>query len=846
VRADDFLGLTARRCRGTEAFRFAGLSPATRIPNELGSPHGRGQTEAFKMTNGRRPSSTVGNWRALAALGLAGLATAGLLAFVNQISPVRDWLAIPLGIVVAWEIVLNAAFLCGGFAIVRRLLPAELPFLERLCISVAAGVTAFYLALFALGAVHLFRPWVAVILPCIFVAVGAAPLVDWWRRQSPTESSSVPATSSSAPLRGVPMAASIFGCLGVAVIYLGILSPAVINYDASWYHLPVAESYAREGRILPLDGNWHREYPHLANIIHTWGFLVPGLDQPALRWMMALHTELALFLWTLVGIAAGVRWMLRSQRVQGSWSAFFLFPGIFVYDGNLGGSADHVLGFFPVPLMLLSSRAAEVRTNGGFLLWGAIAGAALVTKYQAVYFIAPLGLLLVAQVIERRRDIRPLNWGLVRPALALLGGFVAVAGPHFLKNAVFHGNPVYPFLQDWFKASHPTVRDAAVFVENIAADRVWRAPAEFGRRMRESLELIFTFPFRPHYSFMGNLPTLGFAFTLSLPLVLVIRERRRIVVGALVSLATLFLWASTYRVDRHIQTFLPLLVVTTSATLVAAWGLGFGARVGVAALVGVQLVWAGDLYALGLERIGTAVSLIASGREGRARTRFDGFFTDQVAVGRALPRNAVILLHHWHPELGFEHRVYLDWVGFQGLIDYREFASARDLLAKFRSLGITHIVHLPGAFPSPYLSEMVLFESLAFEAGGPKTRFGQFEVFPLPSADPEARPELRVLVLGMGNYENGVYSVRSLDNCDTLPASLQHLHSPDIAIGPSGTAPLLNDADAVIREKRFGLDSTTATELDRDFQVATGFPSLTIYLRRAPAPGRLPFQRSAL
>jgi hypothetical protein len=804
--------------------------------------------------SGARGSSTVdgshGGGRALGALALAGLATAGLLRFVNELSPVRGWLALPLGILLAWQIVLNAAFLCGGFAIVRRLLPVEMPVLERLCISVAAGVTAFYLSLYALGAVHLFRPWVAVVLPVIFLAVGAAPVVEWWRPQRSTGSSTVLAPPSTAPLRGIPMAASIFGCLGVAVVYLGILSPAVINYDASWYHLPVAESYAREGRILPLDGNWHREYPHLANIVHTWGFLVPGLDQPALRWMMALHTELALFLWTLVGIAAGVRWMLRSERVRGSWAAFFLFPGVFVYDGNLSGAADHVLGFFPVPLMLLSSRAAGMSTNGGFLLWGAIAGAALMTKYQAVYFIAPLGLFLVAQVFERRRDVRPIDRRLIWPALALLGGFVAVAGPHFLKNVIFHGNPVYPFLQDWFTASHPTVRDAARFVENIAADRVWRAPPEVGRRIRESLELIFTFPFRPHYSFMANLPTLGFAFTLSLPLLLVVRARGRLVAGALVSLATLFVWASTYRVDRHIQTFLPLLVVTTSATLVAAWRLGVGARIGIAALVGAQLIWAGDLYALGLERINTAVSLIASGREGRARTRFDGFFADQVAVGRALPRDAVILLHHWHPQLGFEHRVYLDWVGFQGVIDYREFVSARGLMARFRALGITHIVHLPGAFPSPYLSEMVLFESLAFEARGPKTRFGQFEVFPLPAAEPEARAELRVLVLGlgpgMGSYANGVYPVRALDNCDTLPASLQHFNPPEIAVGPTGTAPLLQSADAVIRDNRFAPDAPTATELGRDFQVATSFPSLTIYLRTTPADGRSPFRRGAL
>src|SRR5205823_946597 len=136
-----------------------------------------------------------------------------------------------------------------------------------------------------------------------------------------------------------------FGVLCLGLLYLQCLTPEGISYDARWYHLPIAQDYAREGRIVPFPADYPRCYPHLSSLIHTWGFLVPGLSAP-LRWMLALHSEFCLFLWTLAGVAAGVAWLVEKTRVNGAWVAFFLFPGIFVYDSHIGGGADHVAAFF--------------------------------------------------------------------------------------------------------------------------------------------------------------------------------------------------------------------------------------------------------------------------------------------------------------------------------------------------------------------------------------------------------------------------------------------------------------------------------------------------------------------
>jgi len=186
------------------------------------------------------------------------------------------------------------------------------------------------------GALALYNRLFAVALPPVFLAIGGRDgfcmAVRLWRHLGSSRRGSL------------PTAVAGFGILCVGLIYLGLLSPDSVNYDATWYHLRIAQDYARWGRIRPFF-DYNAIVPHLASILHTWGYLVPGLDG-APRWMMALHMEFALFLWTLVGVAAGIQRLTDDFTLRASWGSFFLFPIIFVYDSNIGGSADHVLAFF--------------------------------------------------------------------------------------------------------------------------------------------------------------------------------------------------------------------------------------------------------------------------------------------------------------------------------------------------------------------------------------------------------------------------------------------------------------------------------------------------------------------
>ena len=103
------------------------------------------------------------------------------------------------------------------------------------------GVLGIYVA----GFMHLLRPALAIVLPAIFLAIGAPPIVRCvrgWRAARAAGGAAV-----RIALGGLPLAATVVGLLLLGVLYLGALSPDAINYDASWQHLVIAQDYADRG-----------------------------------------------------------------------------------------------------------------------------------------------------------------------------------------------------------------------------------------------------------------------------------------------------------------------------------------------------------------------------------------------------------------------------------------------------------------------------------------------------------------------------------------------------------------------------------------------------------------------
>jgi hypothetical protein len=748
-------------------------------------------------------------------LGLAAVSVFAL--FVDRIYPVATWLAWPTFAVWMWVLVLHAACLGLGARItIDWLRVDDRPALETLTLSFAVGVVGWILILHVLGALGLYGRPLVFILPVPLVAAGVGPLRDSvarWR-----------GARRAAPSRGGALAKAIaaFGVLCLGLMYLQLFSPDALNYDSTWCHLTVAQDYAREGRIVPFPADYAKNVPQLTPMFHLFGFLAPGLNQPQ-RWMFALHNEFALFVWTLVGVAATVSWIVGDDAPRGpapttAWAAFFLFPGIFVYDSNLGGAADHVLAFFALPVLLATARLGARPTPRNAILWGAVVGGAILTKYQAVYFVFPAAALVGLLWLLRRRPIaRDFDPGepaparrLARTAAVACLAVAVVVAPHFLRNVIFYKNPVYPFMQTVFTASTPRTPDSAFLVSHVFTDVNWEPKGTLFAKLVNALKMFFEFSFVPHYyfEFHHDVPTFGSLFTLLLPVVPFLGRRPRLWATVGVSSAAVLLWAFTFLVDRNLQTFLPLLVAATGATVVLAWRAGPIARLGLVPLVGLQLIWGGDAFfqtgydrrQSGSDRMRSGIDLIRSGFAGGARARFAGYRPGHVTLGEALPRDATVLLHASHESLGIDRRIVLDWPGFQAMFDYRRVRSVAELDALYRSRGVTHIVRDYRQQPAPTKQEEVLFALYVGRYARSLGTFVGLELLALPATPPPPAANDRVVMTGVGGYADGVYTIDQLGAYESLLDIPPTYPRPRTPLGPDPAAwsALVRDSMAVV------------------------------------------------
>lgn len=746
------------------------------------------------------------------------------LVTVDGVYPIGDWLFWRLLVLWSSSALLHAGCVATGYLVVTRILGQRaLPILEKLVVSMAVGVVAFVIAMVIAGALAWFVPALSILLPAGMIALGAPAVLGdvatARQRRLDAARTGLPRRPliSIGPLEAVVLAG---GLLGLALVYLQCMTPAALNYDSRWYHLSVAEDYAREGRLVPFLADYNRAYPQLTALLHTWAWLLPGLSHPV-RCMLALHTEFFLFVWTLAGVSAGVGWLTRDARsARFAGMAFFLFPVIVVYDSNIGGSADRILGFFAAPLFLAVARAAREQAGSprAAALVGILAGGAVLTKYQSVFLLVPTAIIfgggwLAALVRKRSLAARDL----LAP-VTLAGVLALVALPQFLRNWVFYRNPIYPFENPLFPG-WPRVPDTAMLWGKINLDDV-TPRGSLWERFVNDLRVLLELPFRKPYAF-------GFTFSLLLPVLPLLPRAKRVWLGVLAAVVAILTWGWLVRpIDRYAQAFLPLLVMVAAAILIRAWQVGLLARLGVLALVAAQVVWNGDVYlAAGADRMADAFKLIRSGLEGRAKSRFDGYNQSEQAIARRLPKDAVVLFHYTRLSLGLDRRVLQDLPSFQGLITTREVRSGSELYRLYRSFGITHVAHEHGVWPAFTKQEEVVFAALLARIAQNVFHEGPYQVFELPSEPPPPEPPYRVLALGIHGYANGVYPVEAMGVYDNLPDADKPYPKPaePVALDRAGDASVVRGVHAVLLANDTQPPDALADVLRAQFKQAVGY-----------------------
>ena len=260
------------------------------------------------------------------------------------------------------------------------------------------------------------------------------------------------------------------------------------GFDALSYHLQLPQEWLLRGRIEPLT---HNVYSYLPGYVEA-AFLHIGVLAGAPAWrpgspaygLVAGDGLGALSCQFLhVGFAVASAWLLTrcvrlaagedgpsggSGRVA-SWAAAAVFLGT-PWIVVVGSLAYNDLG-----VVVLGAAAFAAALDSGLSPWrrgltaGLLVGVACGCKPTALLFLGmPVAVLLLGRTEVRR-------WG----ALAAVGcaaGLAALA-PWLIRNGVYAGNPVFPYLTGWFGTAHWTAEQAerfarATFYQGGFVDRI--------------------------------------------------------------------------------------------------------------------------------------------------------------------------------------------------------------------------------------------------------------------------------------------------------------------------------------------------------------------------------------
>lgn len=212
------------------------------------------------------------------------------------------------------------------------------------------------------------------------------------------------------------------------VISLALLPPT--SWDALFYHLKGPKLYLQTGRIHPGIDIPHLNFPSLLEMVFLFSMQIRG-DVAA----KLIHLIFALLL-------AGVVYLVTSRilQVRNAWlSLLFLFGTPIVLTLAAWAYNDLALSYYALASLFAFLRWHKTDDDRWLLFCGLLSGFLMGLKYTSIFIVIFLAL---ATFWHRRHDrprvVKSLFW-LIAPATLLVA-------PWLLKNWLFTGNPVYPFL----------------------------------------------------------------------------------------------------------------------------------------------------------------------------------------------------------------------------------------------------------------------------------------------------------------------------------------------------------------------------------------------------------------
>ncbi|MFI5345177.1 MAG: hypothetical protein ACHQ51_02270 [Elusimicrobiota bacterium] len=405
---------------------------------------------------------------------------------------------------------------------------------EMTVAGMTLGLGALSLGMFALAAAGLVRPWAA---SCLLGSLW----IYGWPEMAPAWASFVDGSRRAASR---PWLCCLIGLPLLFVLWACLVPPH--QYDSLVYHLALPQEYLRAGRLYAPPGIIYAHFPQNGEMLFTLA--------------LSLGSDLLAQMYMWLATALTISWLLTfGRRVTPAavWAAVLVATHTAVLLMSSTTYVEPLVMLWMTGAILAFESSDEGRDRGILLLSALFMGLALGTKYYA-------GLLAVILVLR-------LVW---RDRLKAAIQYAAVAGlifsPWLIKNYLFIGNPVFPFLYKYFPAT------SIGWTSDLAAG-YFQVLTEYGHAhgfFRDLLSLpvlLFHNPLR----FGGGMDVLGdFGWDLTLWLWAAglfaawkQRERKGL---ALLTLLYVAGWFSTGVVLRFLTALAPAMALVGAAG-VAAW-----------------------------------------------------------------------------------------------------------------------------------------------------------------------------------------------------------------------------------------------------------------------------------
>jgi len=243
----------------------------------------------------------------------------------------------------------------------------------------------------------------------------------------------------------------------------GALTPPT-DWDALMYHLRVPQQFLQAGSIYRPEDNPHFAFVSLPHMLYLPLLALGTPAGPALvSALCTLGLALAMF-------AFGLRFL---DARTAAFSLAILWGSEMVLLVGISPRVDTILAFYLFLVHYAVIRATQSEEPRFLYLAAALGGMAIGVKYNALLYLlalAPLGLWVAVTRLQKRTAAVTL----------ILGLALATALPWLLKNALFLGDPVYPFLgglklDPWLAR----IYGGAALPPQVDPNAVWHAQRPF-------------------------------------------------------------------------------------------------------------------------------------------------------------------------------------------------------------------------------------------------------------------------------------------------------------------------------------------------------------------------------